>query len=414
MAEQLGFTIRQRNVHPLDFILSLIAALGGDGNSDTQADLHRKFNELTGLNLSYHSWANQAKKDSLPALVLWLWLQCLEIFSRKVMAFDESSPFSEFEHILIQDGSSQAVYDALKEAFPGRFSTVSPAAVELHTTLDLLTNSLVRVQLTEDTRPERDCLPPLPTSMAYVLMLMDAGYFELGLFAAIDDREGSFICKAPQSINPTILSAVREDGKNLNRYKGQKLKDVLSGFPKNQCLDLDVEWSGYKRWPYRLVVRWNEKKQKWAFIVTNLNRVEFTLSEVLQAYRLRWQIELIFKEIKSYSGWHRFNTKSATLVFSLILMSFVIVTLKRYLAHAAQANLCGSGAIEEISTHKVMKSGTHLFGNMISSLMESGKRLMPCIRKLLLFWEQNAKREHPARDGCSGRTRLGLCLMGGA
>ncbi|USE38216.1 hypothetical protein [Endozoicomonas sp. SCSIO W0465] len=37
--------------------------------------------------------------------------------------------------------------------------------------------------------------------MAYILMLMDAGYFELELFAAIDDREGSFICKAPQSIN---------------------------------------------------------------------------------------------------------------------------------------------------------------------------------------------------------------------
>ena len=48
MAEQPGFTVRQRNIHPLDFILSLIAALGGDGNSDTQDDLHHKFNELTG------------------------------------------------------------------------------------------------------------------------------------------------------------------------------------------------------------------------------------------------------------------------------------------------------------------------------------------------------------------------------
>ncbi|WP_448217065.1 hypothetical protein [Endozoicomonas sp. 2B-B] len=112
MAEQLGFTIRQRDIRPLDFILSLIGALAGDGNCDTQADLHRKFNELTGLNVSYRSWANQAKKDAMPALVLWLWLQCLEVFTRKVMAFDEDSPFSEFEHILIHDGSSQAVYDA--------------------------------------------------------------------------------------------------------------------------------------------------------------------------------------------------------------------------------------------------------------------------------------------------------------
>ena len=147
--------------------------------------------------------------------------------------------------------------------------------------------------------------------------------------------------------------------------------------------------------------------------MTNLNRVEFTLSEVLQAYRLRWQIELIFKEIKSYSGWHRFNTKSATLVFSLILMSFVVVTLKRYLAHAAQANRHDSGGIEEISTHKVMKSGTRLFGNVVSSLMNGGKSLVSCIKKLLDFWGDNAKREHPARDGYSGRTRLGLCAIGG-
>ena len=414
MAEQLGFTIRQRDIHPLDFILSLIAALGGDGNSATQADLHRKFNELTGLNMSYHSWANQAKKEALPFLILWLWFRCLEIFSRKVMAFDEDSPFAAFKHILIQDGSSQAVYKALKDAFPGRFSKVSPAAVELHTTMDLLSDNLVRVLLTEDTCSERACLPPLPRSMTNILMLVDAGYFELELFAAIDDREGAFICKAPQSINPMIISAVREDGKNLNRYKGKKLKDAQSGFPKDQCLDLEVEWPGFKGMTLRLIVRWNGKKQKWVFIVTNLNRMEFTLSEVLQAYRLRWQIELIFKEIKSYSGWHRFNTKSATLVFSLILMSFVVVTLKRYLAHAAQANLCEAKSIEEISTHKVMKSGTHLFGNVVSALMNAGKSLISCLKKLLYFWEHNAKREHPARDGCSGRTRLGLCAIGGA
>ncbi|MBO9482264.1 hypothetical protein [Salinisphaera sp. G21_0] len=51
MAGQPGFTIRQRDIRPLDFILSLIDALAGDGNCDTQADLHRKFNELTWLNV---------------------------------------------------------------------------------------------------------------------------------------------------------------------------------------------------------------------------------------------------------------------------------------------------------------------------------------------------------------------------
>ena len=136
-------------------------------------------------------------------------------------------------------------------------------------------------------------------------------------------------------------------------------KDILSGAPKDQCLNLDVVWPSFKRWIFRLIVRWNGKKKKWVLIVTNLNRAEFTLNEVLQAYRLRWQIELLFKGLKSYSGWHRFNTKSPTLVVSLIRLSFTVVTLKRYLAYAAQTGLFKANMIEEISTHKVMKSGTH-------------------------------------------------------
>ena len=414
MAEEVAFTIRLRDIKPTQFILSLIAALGGDGNSTTLADLHRKFNEMTDCHVTYRSWVNQAKKDALPQLVLWLWFRSLEMLSNKVLAFDKNSPFSEFEHILIQDGSSQAVYNALEEVFPGRFSTVSPAAIEMHATMDLLHDSLVRVQLTEDTRSERACLPTLPSSLGQVLILYDAGYFDLEHFASVDDREGCFLCKAPQSINPTVLSAMREDGKALNRYKDKPLKDILSGAPKDQCLDLDVVWPSFKRWIFRLIVRWNGKKKKWVFIVTNLNRAEFTLNEVLQAYRLRWQIELLFKELKSYSGWHRFNTQSPTLVVSLILLSFTVVTLKRYLAYAAQTGLFKANMIEEISTHKVMKSGTHLYGNLICAMIGQGKRLFSPLRKLLEFWECNARREHAARDGCTGRTRLGLCALGGA
>ena len=89
-------------------------------------------------------------------------------------------------------------------------------------------------------------------------------------------------------------------------------------------MDLDVEWPSHKGRIFRLVVRWNGDKGKWVFIVTNLDRAELSISDVLQAYRLRWQIELLFKEVKSYGGWHRFNTKSITLVFSLILLSFIV------------------------------------------------------------------------------------------
>ena len=269
-------------------------------------------------------------------------------------------------------------------------------------------DNIVRVELTEDTRSERACLPRLSSSLLGTLILLDAGYFDVEYFGAVDDREGRFLCKAPQSINPVIHTAIREDGRNYNRCRGKKLKEALATFPKNQCMDLDVEWPNKLRGrTFRLIARWNGERAYWVFIVTNLPREQFTLNDVLLAYRLRWQIELIFKEIKSYAGWHRFNTKSLTLIVSLILLSFITATLKRYLAHAAEA-----GMAVEISTQKVAKSGTHLYGNMMLSLLDGGRKLYRELKALVSYWQENGQREHLARDRRQGRSVLGLKAVG--
>ncbi len=111
---------------------------------------------------------------------------------KRTLSFHVVSPFSKFRHIWLHDGSSQAVVALLKDALPGPFKTVSPAAVALHTTMDLLTDNLVRVEFTEDTRSERACLPALANDLGDTLMMIDAGYFDLEYFMAVHDREGCF------------------------------------------------------------------------------------------------------------------------------------------------------------------------------------------------------------------------------
>jgi hypothetical protein len=56
----------------------------------------------------------------------------------KVLGFEAGAAFSEFNRLILQDGSSFALHKALAAIFPGRFNAVSPAAVELHCTMDLL------------------------------------------------------------------------------------------------------------------------------------------------------------------------------------------------------------------------------------------------------------------------------------
>lgn len=131
-----------------------------------------------------------------------------------------------------------------------------------------------------------------------------------------------------------------------------------------------------------------------------MDRAGFSVSEVLQGYRLRWQIELLFKEVKSYGGWHRFTTRSVTLVFSRILLSFVVATLKQYSAHAALSDMDA-----EISTQKVAKSGTHLFGDMLAALMNNVESMHFCLEKLIIFRKSNSSRERLVRNNGSERSR---------
>src|SRR6058998_3624552 len=79
--------------------------------------------------------------------------------SLKVLGFVTGRVFAEFRHIVIQDGSSFAIHDGLREVFPGRFKVVKPAAVELHTTMDLLCDAPTTVVLTPETTSEQTFLP---------------------------------------------------------------------------------------------------------------------------------------------------------------------------------------------------------------------------------------------------------------
>src|SRR5207245_11042875 len=95
--------------------------------------------------------------------------------TRKVLGFVKGRAFAEFRHIILQDGSSFAIHDGLREVFPGRFKGVKPAAVELHTTMDLLCDAPTTVVFTPDTTSEQASLPE-PASLRASALLAARGY----------------------------------------------------------------------------------------------------------------------------------------------------------------------------------------------------------------------------------------------
>ena len=152
------FCRRERDITPFRLALSLIESFAS-GSAKCIADIQRAFNALCETTVCYKPFHNQLAKRQFPTLVRLLLSRLLNELAVEVLRFDASSPFARFERIHIQDGSSFALKASLAGEFPGRFTTISPAAVELHVDLELFSDAVNQVVLSPDSSAERQFLP---------------------------------------------------------------------------------------------------------------------------------------------------------------------------------------------------------------------------------------------------------------
>src|SRR2546428_12322109 len=147
------FCRRQRIITPFRLGLALTATCASQ-RVETIADLHCGFNALFSTTITYKAFYKQVAKPHFADCARTMTERLMSAMTLKGLGFAKGRALSEFRHIVIQDGSSFAIHDSLCEVFPGRFKTVKPAAVELHTTMDLLCDAPTTVVLTPDTTSE--------------------------------------------------------------------------------------------------------------------------------------------------------------------------------------------------------------------------------------------------------------------
>ena len=146
---------------------------------------------------------------------------------------------ARFTDIVIHDGSSFALTSALADTFPGRFTTIEPAAVEVHATYSGFADEVRRVQLAPDAQAERPFLPG-PATLTDQLLLADRGYPSVADFEAVAAHGGSFIVRLTRSYDPWIRTAWVE-GQRTSVPPRIRLSRFLAQHT-GQRLDLDVDF----------------------------------------------------------------------------------------------------------------------------------------------------------------------------
>jgi hypothetical protein len=374
----------------------------GSGRVESLADLLRAFNYQNGVEVAYKPFYNRLARTGFATFMQQMLARLLEQLRLQTLRPEGDRAIARFTDIVIQDGSSFAIKPTLADTFPGRFTTIEPAAVEVHATYSGFADDVSRVALAPDAQAERPFLPD-PATLRDRLLLADRGYPGVEYFDAVAAHGGAFIIRLTRTYDPWVRAAW-VDGRRVPVAKGMRLARLLAR-QKGHVVDLDVEFVRGPRLVACRVVALPGREPAMTRLCTNLPRTPFSTDLIGRLYRFRWQIELYFKEWKSYANLHQFDTGNPHIAAGLIWASLCAAVLKRFLAHAAQR--VGDGTA--ISTRRVAMCAHHILDDLIAALL-IGAGLLRALRRSLLYLLANARRSNPKRDKRTGRLRVGLLM----
>jgi IS4 transposase len=175
------------------------------------------------------------------------------------------------------------------------------------------------------------------------LLLFDLGYFSYHLFARIDQSGGYFLTRLKRSANPTIVRVNRVHRGQTIDVVGERVHDVVDRLQR-EVLDVTVDVRfARRRYAGRARHDWQELRvvglrdpgtDKYHLYITNIPVDKLTAEELRITYALRWQIELLFKELKSTYRLRDMPSKKRVVVEALLYATILTLVVSRYLLAA--------------------------------------------------------------------------------
>lgn len=283
------------------------------------------------------------------------------VFGRAMSTFINDLPLpllvvQQFTALNMMDSSSIPLPEALADEYPGSGGNASQASLKMRLAFDFLHGNFQQLVLSPGREADQSFSDYLAVVRPGSLNLMDLGYFNLAHFKTIVTRQAYFLSRYYAGAGVLSLT-------------GQAL-DLLE-LLRTQChtiLDVPVRLGKQYRLPCRLVAfrlpqpvaEQRRRRAKadakrrgktvskrtlalldYSIYVTNVSQPMLSAEQVALLYRVRWQIELIFKLWKSYCGLREFShmrrdrilTELYARMIGLVLTHFLMAPIRMPYAH---------------------------------------------------------------------------------
>lgn len=304
-ADELEVVERHRKIDVVTLVWTLI--LGWPAAAErTLASLRRAYMWAAG-----HEVARSSFDERLSEGLLELMKSCLEGLLDGVCQRTSSyhgSVLRNFEDVLAIDSTVLQLHEMLRDVYPGCSEGI--AAAKLDVVMNVAEASPQRVKIAEGKQSDQAFWKRLGGWVEDKLLLFDLGYYDFNFFHRIDSHGGNFVSRLKQNANPRIVTNHRTPRGNAIELEGEDLQDVL-GDLKRKRLDVTAEFpvemrvcggtKSTRRRRFRVVGQRNEETGEYHLYVTNIDRETLEVDAVAETYAARWQIELLFKQLRSHT-----------------------------------------------------------------------------------------------------------------
>jgi putative transposase len=342
-ARETGFVERERKVKPVAFLWVLVLHFG-TRLTRRLAELKKGYDACAGLaTITYPGWYFRFTPELSKFLKRCLEHALGELAHEPGRELDPK--LAAFEDIFIKDSTVVRLHASLATKWPATRSRKIAAGVKVDTLVSVRANGPKTLALVGERTPEVKLLRVGPWVKNRIL-LADLGFYSHRLFVKIEENGGSFVSRTKTGADPLFVRSLQVHRGRAIDLEGKRLSEVLPRLERD-VLDAEVELS-FKRRIYngrragdtarfRLVAVWDETHREYHTYLTNIGPAILSAEEVASLYRMRWEIELTFKELKSQYALDAFRTENANVVEALIWAALLTLVASRRLYNLVRA-----------------------------------------------------------------------------
>ncbi len=338
--------------------------------NDTSVDLSMKY----GLTISKQAIDNRFNNSSVnmsKALLSKLLMQLGQAQGEQLQSI-----FSSFNRLRIKDSTSFQLPEIMAETFPGNGGHSSEAVARIQYEFDLKNGEILEFGIHPITNNDyTNAWETRESIAAGDLIIRDLGYSSLKMLQEIDRRKAYYLNRVK-----TDMGIYNKVG---NKYEPINLKQVEAQMRNKQLQAIEMKvFIGHRKYiPVRLVLlavpdkmvqqRLTKQKRKSVrrmshnnpkhavrcslnIFVTNTNEKQLPLSSTYNLYKLRWQIELIFKAWKSIGQIHLIKKTKPERIMTLLYLKLVWIILNMKIILAITADVFNNRE-KKVSVYKSFK-----------------------------------------------------------